>query len=169
MIAISLASDTSLYQINVLKFLMKLRRRPSVAPWHFLLHRSPLSDTKSCSLATVSNLHPTWCSTQAEPCFLLFCLLPQRRQWDWAVTRILICLPSVITIRQQSFSSSRNQDTSSAAFSLPRDDSGHPVTMQWPSPVQLQAQPCFQYWGPRQPWIAIFLLSNAFLPLTPGS
>lgn len=83
MIAIFLASNTSLYQINVLKFLIKLRRRPSVAPWHFLLHSSPLSDTKSCSLATVSNLHPTLCSTQ---------FLPQRRQWDWAVIRVLICV-----------------------------------------------------------------------------
>lgn len=72
MIAIFLASDTSLYQINVLKFLIKLRRRPSVAPWHFLLHSSPLSDTKSCSLATVSNLHPTLCSTQANPASYCF-------------------------------------------------------------------------------------------------
>lgn len=56
-----------------------------------------------------------------------------------------LCLPSVITIRQQSFSSSRNQDISSEAFLLQRDDSlmagiqwphsGHPQCSCKPSPA----------------------------------
>lgn len=78
---VSPASDTSLYQLNVLKFIVKIGRTSSDLR-HSLLQGSLLSDTYSCSLATLSYPHPKLCFTQAEPWpldyFLLLCLLCPR-------------------------------------------------------------------------------------------
>lgn len=139
---VSPASDTSLYQLNVLKFIVKIGRTSSDLR-HSLLQGSLLSDTYSCSLATLSYPHPKLCFTQAEPwtldCFLLLSPLSTCRQWDGAVRRLWICVcpwwsPSDNRLY---LLSSRNQAIPSAAFSLQRHESKPPLALQCPSSVQL--------------------------------